>query len=58
MIYLPGKHEEARKALAHKTTDLVRKALEEKNAKKEGKPEEKKPDEGKKEEKNVNLPTA
>ena len=50
--------EEARRALAHKTTDLVRKALEEKNAKKEGKPEEKKPDEGKKEEKNVNLPTA
>jgi hypothetical protein len=43
-----GKHEEARKALAHKTTDLVRKALEEKNAKangnekKEDKPEEKK----------------
>ena len=50
--------EEAKRALAHKTTDLVRKALEEKNAKKEGKLEEKKPDEGKKEEKNVNLPTA
>ena len=53
--------EKERKALAHKTTDLVRKALEEKNAKanakKEDKPEEKKPDEGRKEEK-VNLPTA
>ena len=29
-----GKHEEARKALAHKTTDLVRKALEEKKEEK------------------------